>query len=95
MTCVQEIEYFLNVSTVLLCVQGIIVIIFFGLSQQKRIVDLLFFIGLLMFHPRFHKAVTDCGEETFQSSLLFLCTTVGLIVGFYYRSTIIGKTKDP
>ena len=95
MTCVEEIEYFQNLSITLLCVQGIFVIIFLVLSKEKRITDLLFFVGLLLFHPRFHKTISDCGEELLQGSVLFLCTTVGLIFGFQYRSSILGKIKDP
>lgn len=94
MTCVEEAENFLQISTILLCVQGMFVIIFFGLSKHKRIIDVSFFLGLLIFHPRIHKNTTDCGEEMFQGSLLFLCTTVGLLVGFHYRNTLIRKTKE-
>ena len=91
MTCVEEIEYFQTLSTILLCSQVIFVIIFLGLSKEKRGVDLLFIISLLLFHPLFHKSISDCGEEIFQGSLLFLCTTVGLIIGFHYRSTLVKK----
>lgn len=95
MTCVEEIEYFQNLSNILLCVQGMFVIIFFLLSKEKRTTDVLFFAGLLLFHPVFHKTVLDCGEELFQGSILFLCTTVGLCVGFQYRSRLLEKIKDP
>ena len=95
MTCVQEIEYFTMISTTLLCVQVLFVIIFFVLSNEKRPVDFLFFIGLFIFHPRLHKSISDCGEELFHVSLLFLCTTVGLCIGFRYRKSLIEKIKAP
>ena len=95
MTCVQEIENVQWISTSLLCVQLVFVIIFLILSKEKRATELVFLAGLFLFHPRFHKSITDCGEELFFSSILFLCTTLGLCIGFWYRSTILENIKGP
>ena len=95
MTCVQEIENIQLISTSLLCVQLVFVIIFLVLSKEKRVIDLVFLTGLFLFHPRFLKSITDCGEELLYSSILFLCTTLGLCIGFRYRSAILEKIKGP
>ena len=95
MTCVEEIEYFQNISTILLCVQALFVIIFLRLSKEKRQVDLFFFLGLIFLHPKWHKTISDCGEEMFHGSLLFFGTTLALVIGFFYRSSLINKIKDP
>ena len=95
MTCVQEIENVQRISTSLLCVQLVFVIIFLILSKEKRAVDLVFLGGLFLFHPLFHKSITDCGKELFLSSILYLCTTFGLCIGFWYRSRILENIKGP
>ena len=93
MTCEEEIVYFQNISTTLLCLQGLFVIIFFVLSKEKRNLDVLFLLGLIFLHPVFYKKNTDCGEEIFQNSLLFFGTSVVLIIGFYYRENILRRMK--
>ena len=97
MTCAQELQQSMQLSTMVLCIQIVISFFIFRkkIEEKKERSFWALTLVLLVVHPRFWLVDTqDCGEELLKTSILFVVSAFFILFWVYGRERLQKSKKS-